>query len=124
MVDKYTDDKSKYREIGVIPYEIDDIIGRQSGTDKVATTMITASGSIDLLPSSPLPRRNYIKIKNIGSTTVEILHSNVSGTVGYPVVQNAEFEENTDAVLYIKSTGSDSEVRVYERAEGYNLDKS
>ena len=119
----YTDDKSKYRTLGT-PYNIDSLSGRQTGVDKVQTSVVTASGTASLLPASPLARRNYIKVKNVGSTTVEILHSTASGVTGYPLVQNAEWEENTDAVLYIKSTGSDSEVRVYERAEGYNLDKS
>ena len=123
MVDKYTDDKAKYRS-GVVTYTVEDRIGRGTGTDKSATSIVTASGIAALLPNTPLPRRNYIKVKNIGTTTVEILSSTVSGVVGYPLVQNAEFEENTDAILYIKSTGSDSEVRVFERAEGYNLDKS
>ena len=124
MVDKYTDDKAKYRTVGEIPYAIDDKIGRQTGVDKTATSSVVASGTAGLLPSSPLARRNYIKIKNLGSTTVEVLYSTTSGVTGYPLVQNAEWEENTDAILYIKSTGANSEVRVYERAEGYNLDKS
>ena len=120
----YTDDKSKYRTIvsGTL-YAVEDKIGRQTGVDKVQTSAVTATSGIALLPASPLPRRNYIKVKNVGATTVEVMYSNASGTVGYPLVQNAEWEENTDAVLYIKSTGADSEVRVYERAEGFNLDK-
>jgi len=127
----YRDDVSRYRTLVSGTHDnysgthnVNDVIGRQTGVDKVRTTSVTATSGVALLPASPLPRRNYIKVKTVGTTTVEILYSTASGVVGYPLPQNAEWEENTDAVLYIKSTGADSEVRVYERAEGYNLDKS
>lgn len=116
MVDKYTDDKAKYRTVGVVPYDIDDRIGRDDGgIDKTAITNITASGVITLLPASPLGRRNYISVKNTGSVDVEIFNSTTSSGITV-AASGGTWEENASGSFYIKSTGADSAVTVYERS--------
>ena len=115
---KYTDDRSKYRTVGVVPYDIDDRIGRaDGGVDKTAITDIVASGVATLLPSSPLGRRDYISITNTGGVDVEVLNSTTSGVAGVTVAASGgTWEENASGSFYIKSTGADSAVTVYERS--------
>lgn len=114
----WTDDYTRSRTIGSIPYAIDDIIGRKENKDSVATTVMTVSGTPDLLPPSPLGRRDYIKVVNEGSVDVAI----VTSASGLPAnglliaASGGNWEDNTNATFYIVSTGANSEVRVYERA--------
>lgn len=112
------EDYTKYRAQGVIPYEINDIIGRRDQMDTAQTSVMIVSSTASLLPESPLGRRDYIKVKNIGATDVSIVTaSGMTASSGIIVdATGGEWEDNTDAVLYIISTGADSEVRVYERA--------
>jgi len=121
MVDYWTDDYTRSRAVGTVPYSIEDKIGRQDWVDKIAVSSVTASGVIELLPASPLGRRNYIKILNNGPNTVEIHSSTASGSVGYPVASGVEWEEYSDAVFYMKSAGT-SVLTVYERSSKGNFD--
>ena len=118
MVDKYNDDQAKYRATGVIPYDLDDIIGRQKRIDKVATTSMTVSGTPALLPENPLPRRDYISVVNTGGTDVAIVTtSGGSASEGYIIsASGGTWYDETNAKFYIVSTGANSTVRVYERA--------
>lgn len=117
----WTDDYTRSRAKGVIPYAIEDKIGRQNGVDKIAVSSVTASGVIESLPSSPLGRRNYIKVLNNGPDTVEIYADTASGSIGYPVASGVEWEEYSDAIFYMKSAGSSSVLTVYERASRGNF---
>lgn len=115
----WTDDYTRSRAVGVPPpYEIDDMIGRRDNYDKIVTSSMVVSGTASLLPSSPLLNRTYIKVINTGSVAVAILP--VSGTLAADgmlvAASGGEWEDNTNAVLHIVSTGADSEVRVYERS--------
>ena len=114
MVDKYTDDKAKYRTVGVVPYAVEDRIGRTDSRDSVLMTPMTVSGTADLLPQSPMGRRNYIKVHNRGPATIDIrTETTVSGI---QVASGDTWEENTDGTFYIISTGAASAVIVYERS--------
>ena len=106
-------------------YEIDDKIGRSNSTDKIQTTAMTVTSGHQLVPPSPLGRRSYIKIKNEGSVDVAVVAaSGVAHALGYIVdADGGEFEDNTDAQMYIVSTGAGSDVRVYEKAERFNYKK-
>ena len=112
------EDYTKYRAQGVIPYAVEDLIGRNDSNDKAQTTGMTVSGTADLLPPNPLGRRNYIKVKNEGAVDVAITTATgVAHADGIIVDANGgEWEDSTDAILYIVSTGADSNVRVYERS--------
>lgn len=112
-------DYTKYRAQGVIPYAVEDLIGRGEGVDVTQTTVMTVSGSVSSLPPTPLGRRNYIQVKNIGTTDVAIVTSTGTAHTSGMIVtaSGGTWEENTDSPLYIVSTGADSEVRVYERSE-------
>ncbi|HLD90962.1 MAG TPA: hypothetical protein VI911_08120 [Patescibacteria group bacterium] len=114
----WTDDYTRSRAVGVPPpYEIEDIIGRRDNYDKIVTSTITVSGTPTLLPATPLHNRNYVKVINIGTVDVSIITaSGVSAADGILVAgSGGEWEDVTNAPLYIVSTGLDSEVRVYER---------
>jgi hypothetical protein len=114
----WTDDYTRSRTIGSIPYTINDIMGRKEKIDSVRTSSVTASGSVTLLPEVPLARRDYIKVTNEGAVDVAIL-STISGTAsdGILIAANGgSWDDSTNAPLYIVSTGANSEVRVYERA--------
>ena len=93
-------------------------IGRDDGGDKVKTSSVTASGTAAMVPV--MGRRSYIKIANVGSVVIEVGGEElftVSGTVGFLVAATTgTWEDNTDAPIYVKSTGADSELRIYERA--------
>jgi len=115
----YTDDKAKYRDLGT-PYTIDSKIGRQVPVDKAQTSTITVSGSVVMLPETPLPRRDYIKITNNGPYTVELYTTSVSGANGISVPINGTWEETTTADIYIVSTGPATAISVYERATRIN----
>ena len=114
----WTDDYTRSRTIGVVPYAVDDMIGRSDKVDKVMTTSMSVSGTVVRLPTNPLGRRNYIKVTNEGGVNVAILPA--SGTAlaeGVIVSSGGEsWEETTNADLYIVSTGAASTVTVYERA--------
>jgi hypothetical protein len=125
MADSYREDKSKYRALVsgthdnyTGTYNVDDKIGRNDWQDRAVVTTVSATSSVALLPATPLGRRTYIKVKNEGGVDVEILTAaDQSSGDGYIVDANGgEWEETTDATLYIVSTGADSNVRVYERA--------
>ena len=112
------EDYTKYRAQGVIPYEIDDVIGRKGWIDTAQTTLMVVSGTADRLPPSPLGRRNYIYVKNEGSVDVAITTATGTTHSGGMIVSanGGEWSDSTDSPLYIVSTGANSEVRVYERA--------
>lgn len=109
-------DYTKYRTVGVIPYEIEDKIGRPDSVDKTkVTNMTVTSGIYTLLPSSPLGRRNYISVVNTGANDIMIV--TVSGeTDGVVLSTDEAFADDTDAILYVYSTAGDSTVQVYERS--------
>jgi len=107
------------------PYEIDDKIGRSDSIDIVKFSIVTvSSGSASLLPTSPLGRRNFIRIKNLDNANSIYLLYNADdsyATEGYEVPYGEEWEENTDAPLYAISTVSGTvSVQVYERAARFN----
>lgn len=105
---------------------MDDKIGRSDSRDRVQTTSMTVtSGVHQLVPPTPLGRRNHIKIKNEGAVDVAIVTaSGVAHASGYIVdASGGTFEDYTDAPLYIVSTGASSNVRVYERSERFNYKK-
>jgi len=81
------DDYTRYRAVGVIPYEIEDKLGRVDSVDKVVTTSMTIGTTATKLTDNPLGRRNFIRIKNTdGANNVYILTA--SGTTysgGYPI---------------------------------------
>lgn len=92
-------------------------IGRTDSTDKVKTSVLTASGTATMVPT--MGRRSYIKITNVGGVPVAIGSDvlTTSGTNGFLLpATTGTWEDWTDAPIYIASTGADSEVRVYERA--------
>lgn len=108
-------------------YTIDDKIGRKDSRDIAQFSMLAvSSGTASPLPSSPLGRRNFIRIKNLDATNSVYLltDENDSYTDGYEVLKGEEWEENTDAPLYIISTVSGTvSVQVYERAARFNYKK-
>lgn len=117
----YRDDVSKYRTLVSGTHDnytgthnVDEKIGRKDSRDIVVTSDITASGIAQLLPLSPLGRRNYIRIQNLGAVTVEVKSSTTVS--GVQVASGEAWEENTDATFYIQTAGSESLVRVYERS--------
>lgn len=92
-------------------------IGRSDSTDRINTTNTTASGTPTMI--NTFGRRSYIKLRNTGAVDIAIGNDTlaVSGTNGFIVVASGgEWEDTTDAPVYIVSTGADSEVRIYERA--------
>ena len=96
-------------------YTIDGKQGRSVGVDAINTFSITASGVVTLIPTSS-GRRDYIKILNNGAAPVKLYSSTVSGTVGFLVANSGgTFEDDTNAPIYIASTGADSVVNIYER---------
>jgi len=106
-------------------YTIDDKIGRSDSRDIVQFSVITViSGTASLLPTSPLGRRNFIRIKNLDGTNSVYLLADAAdnyATDGYEIPHGEEWEENTDVPLYIISTVSGTtSVQVYERAARFN----
>lgn len=106
-------------------YTIDDKIGRSDSRDIIQLSVIAVvSGTASLLPPSPLGRRNFIRIKNLDNTNSVYLLANADDayvTEGYEIPHGGEWEENTDAPLYIISTVSGTtSVQVYERAARFN----
>lgn len=115
----WTDDYTRSRAIGVVPYAINDKIGRPDDKlDKAKITVMTVSGTADLLPIAPLGRRSFIKITNTGGVDVAILTSSGMAAIdGFVVDANGgTWEDYTNATFYVVSTGADSTVQVYERA--------
>jgi len=100
------------------PYTIDDKIGRSDSRDIVQSSVMTVSGTASLLPPNPLGRRNFIRIKNISGVSVYVM-SDVVGS-GYEVPTGQEWEESTDAVLYIATAAGTVDILVYERAARFN----
>lgn len=94
-----------------------DKVSHMNSMDKIKTSTVTASGTVTMVPA--MGRRNYIKLRNIGSVDITLGNSDLaaSGTNGFIVAASGgEWEDTTDAPVYIVSTGADSEVRIYERA--------
>ena len=109
------EDYTRYRTVGVIPYAIDDKIGRRDSRDRTAVTDVTlVSGIYTLLPAAPLGRRDYISIKNTGAVSV-LITTESGATTGVPLAAGAEFSDSTDATFYAYSTAPGS-VNVYERS--------
>jgi len=104
-------------------YTIDQIIGRRNSTDTVRTTAMTVTATPSLLPASPLGRRDYIKVKNMGGVN-NVAITTASGqnfSAGYPIgVSGGEWEAYTDGVLYIVTASGVSDVRVFERSQRFN----
>lgn len=114
----WTDDYTRSRAIGTVPYTIDSIIGRSEAADKVQITEMSVSGTVVSLPTTQLARRSYIKVTNTGSEAATIL-ATISGTVsgtGIQLASSASWEDNTAAKLYIVSTATGTTVTVYERS--------
>lgn len=106
-------------------YTIDDKMGRSDSRDIIQlSVMAVVSGTASLLPSSPLGRRNFIRIKNLDNTNSVYLLADADdayATEGYEIPHGEEWEENTDVSLYIISTASGTtSVQVYERAARFN----
>ena len=99
-------------------YDLDAKIGKKFKIDTALTSTVTVSGTVVALPETTLGRRSYIKVINVGGVEVEILSSATQSVgEGYPVAASGGiFTEETNAPLYIVSTGAASEVRIYERA--------
>jgi hypothetical protein len=115
----WTDDYTRSRQIGSVPFTLDSTIGRKDGSDRVKTTSMTVSGTPSLLPSEPLGRRSYIEVTNIGAVDVAIVTTS-TGVASDGILVSASggvWSDSVSASLYIVSTGADSEVRVYERAK-------
>lgn len=94
-----------------------DKVSHMNSTDKIKTSVVTVSGTPTMIPA--MGRRNYIKVRNEGGTDIALgnLDLAVSGTNGFIVAASGgEWEDTTDAPVYIVSTGADAEVRIYERA--------
>ena len=92
-------------------------IGRTDSIDRIKVSRLTASGTPTMIPV--MGRRNYIKVFNKGGVIIEIGDSTLttSGGNGLPLAATSgTWEDNTDAPIYIVSTGADSSVIVYERA--------
>ena len=101
-------------------YTIDDKIGRKDSRDIVQSGVMTVSGTPSLLPPNPLGRRNFIRIRNIGGASVYIMSDSDITTSGCEVPTGEEWEENTDAALYISTAAGTVNVQVYERAARFN----
>lgn len=104
-------------------YTIDDKIGRHDSRDMVYISLATISGVVSILPSPPLGRRNFIRIKNLDGAASVYLLANESDdytTNGYEIIHGGEWEENTDAPLYITTASGLANVQVYERASRFN----
>ena len=96
-------------------YTIDGKQGRSVGVDAVATFSVTVSGVITPIPTS-LGRRDYIKIANNGGTDIKLYSSmSVADADALLIANGSTFEDNTNAPLYIKSTGGANVVSIYER---------
>lgn len=116
------DDYTKYRTPGVIPFGIDDKIGRSDSKDKIATTAMTIGTTATLLPVYPLGRRNFIRIKNLDAVN-NIYILTASGTTfsgGYQVPAGTEWEESTDAVIWAMADVGTIDVEIYERSSRFN----
>ena len=117
-----TDDYTRYRAQGVIPYGIDDKIGRSDGRDKVATTAMSIGTTATRLPTNPLGRRNFIRIINLDAVN-NIYILTASGTTysgGYHVPAGETWEESTDAELWAMADVGTINVEVYERSSRFN----
>jgi len=103
---------------------MDDKYGRQDSRDKINISRVTVSGTSPIpVPSASLGRRNYIKIKNVGSVDVSLVTASGSeASDGYIITGNGgEWEDTTDASFYIVSTtGASSDISVYERSSRFN----
>jgi hypothetical protein len=114
------DDYTRYRTPGVIPYTIEAKIGRSDSKDKIAITdMTTVSGAYELLPSSPLGRRDHIAVQNKGPADVMIVTASGS-TDGFTLATDDVFEDSTDAIFYVYSSAGSSTIQVYERSSRFN----
>jgi hypothetical protein len=117
MVDSYRDDLSKYRTPGG-EYNIESIQGRRTdGVDLVLTSVMSVGTTAAGIDS--VGRRTFIKIKNLDSSNnIAVLTS--SGTTysgGYPVAAGAEWEDETDASLWLAAEAGTVDVAVYQRSK-------
>lgn len=102
-------------------YTIDDKIGRSDSRDKVAMTNMSVSSTAAPLPTSPLGRRNFIRVKNMDIVdSVAILTASGVYSDGFPVAAGESWEESTDADLWIVASGGNIDVEVYERSSRFN----
>jgi len=104
-------------------YTIDDKIGRHDSRDTVYISLATISGVASILPSPSLGRRNFIRVKNLDDTASVYLLANESDEYaanGYEIAHGDEWEENTDAPLYITTASGLVNVQVYERSTRFN----
>lgn len=103
-------------------YDINDKIGRKDSKDIIRTSVVTAGSTPSLLAGAIFGRRSNIKVINMGAVDVSLVTTSGSSAAdGYIIkASGGVFEDNTDGVLYIVSTGADSEVRVYERSSRFN----
>lgn len=96
-------------------YDIDDKYGRNVGVDAVSTFSITVSGVVTKIPTQ-IGRRDVIKIVNNGGTDIKLYSSTaVPDADALLIADGSTFEDNTNAPLYIKSTGGANVVSIYER---------
>lgn len=104
------------------PYTIDSKIGRSDSRDIAQFSTMIVSDTASLLPPNPLGRRNFIRIRNISGISVYITTSGTTSS-GQEVPTGQEWEENTDAVLYIATAAGTVGIQVYERAARFNYKK-
>jgi hypothetical protein len=85
------------------------------------TTAITVTDSPQKIPATPLPNRNSISIRVIGSNTVYFGDSSVTTSNGYPKFINEELsmdvtDSNAVAIWAVCSTGQTCQIRIIEIA--------
>ena len=89
-------------------------MARQEKIDGIGVSVVTATSTITEIPTT-IGRRDYIKILNNSSVIVKIFPSAIA-TDGFTIAATGGvFEENTNAPIFIQSTGVDTPVDVYER---------
>jgi len=103
----------------VKPYTIDSKIGRRDSRDIVQFSTMIVSSTASLLPDNPLGRRNFIRVKNDSGVSVYITTSGTTSS-GHEVPTGEEWEENTDAILYVATAAGTANIQVYERAARFN----
>lgn len=101
------------------PYTIDSKMGRSDSRDIAQFSTMAVSSTASLLPDNPLGRRNFIRVKNDGGASVYITTSGTTSS-GHEVPTGEEWEENTDAILYVATAAGTVNIQVYERAARFN----
>lgn len=110
------DDYTRYRS-GVIPYTLEEKQGRKTdGKDIVSTSVMSVGTTATSLAG--IGRRSLIRVKNMDpANNIAILTA--SGTTysgGYQVGPGAEWEDETDADLWVASEIGVIDISVYERS--------